>query len=299
MFYEKQQSYFRGVFFSRSSLKKICERGVSLRLRQGRRLSIPLRSYFFFLPSIVQMFSCFSVPCFRIPCSSVLTSRVKTKIFTLIELLIVVSIIAILAGLLLPALNRAKEKARSISCLNNIKECMRSQIMYSVDYASFFMVHSGWESWSKTFTDKLKYNLPSKMTSCPVFNGGDLKWQSYGMPILADGRAKSWYKNNIPEQGDYFVVVGSSMKFINAVKLKSPSATVMMGDTRSIVSWLSVGSWYFWMPADFGGQGGLGLNHDLACNIGFGDGHVASVSNGELAKRKIGYILNGEVLTFF
>lgn len=217
--------------------------------------------------------------------------------FTLVELLIVVSIIAILAGLLLPALNSARKKARSISCLNNIRECMRSQIMYSGDYAGFFMVHSGWESWSKTFADRLNYNLPTKMSSCPAFKRGDLAWQSYGMPFLYSGKPLNWYQNNIPEQGDYYVVAGDTLKFINAVKLKSPSITVMMGDTRSIVTWLSAGGWYYWMPADIG-EGGLGLNHGLFCNIGFGDGHVAPMSNGELAKRKIGHILNGNVLTF-
>ena len=72
--------------------------------------------------------------------------------FSLIELLIVIAIISILAGLLLPALNSAREKARSISCASQLKQVSGACLQYALDHRDFMpfvspVAANNWKTW--------------------------------------------------------------------------------------------------------------------------------------------------------
>lgn len=106
----------------------------------------------------------------------------RKKKFTLVELLVVISIIAILAGLLLPALNQVKKKARAIDCMNNMRQIQFGSIGYSND-------SSGW---------LLPYNAPTPARTTGAF------WPALGWSYITGKPSKdSWgsygyYYDNSP-----------------------------------------------------------------------------------------------------
>lgn len=220
----------------------------------------------------------------------------KSRNFTLIELLVVIAIIAILAALLLPALNSARKKGQAIKCVNNLSQLMKGHFLYA-DAQNQWMIGSqankaGTKTslgWSYFIVEAFPY-VKKQMIRCdsnPVqqkmlSSATDWSWRCYGMYAPKDRWTGSYYNDRIDETGDFAVNCTDGTRAFSLTKMKGPSRIFLLVDSGAFDDPPGRACYKFHPTASVEKSAAIFLIHINRANMAFADGHVEARSQSRL-----------------